>query len=165
MVLACFLFSLTMLAQRKDPLEGKVFFGPGLGIDHGGIGLRLDVRATEYAGIFGGIGYALAGIGWNTGIHVRVLPKKPVCPYVTGMYGYNTAVKTLRWRGTYSDQVLYYGPSFGAGVELRKTHRSNYFRLGLIIPIRSDAVKQDYRDLVKDLWPVLITLGLHFPGS
>ncbi len=151
-------------AQRDDPLAGMVFFGPGVGIDHGGIGMRLDVHTTRFVGVFGGVGYALAGIGWNAGLHLRMLPGKRACPYLTGMYGYNTAVKILAAPGVHSRQELYYGISTGAGVEFWNATRSRYFHLGLIIPFRSLDVERDYPEISKELFPVLVSLGLHFAG-
>ncbi len=150
-------------AQKEDPLEGKAFFGLGIGLDHGGFGVRADVKPIPEVGVFGGVGYALAGLGWNAGAICRILPERIVCPYITGMYGYNAAyVLKVQSSSTQVDSDLYYGPSFGAGVEFMRKSRSAFWNLGVLVPIRSDQLEIDHPDAAEKLWPVTISIGYHF---
>ena len=77
----------TAAALRTPPPTYTSNLGIGLGIDHGGIGLQLQYRPVPPLAFFVGGGYALAGLGYNLGMQVRLLPKKKWCPYVAGMYG------------------------------------------------------------------------------
>lgn len=150
-------------AQEKDALDGKVYFGVGAGLDHGGLGVRADVRPIPHLAVFGGAGSAFAGIGWNAGLIGRILPESKVTPYVIGMYGYNTAyVLKQRNTGTQVDSDLYYGPSFGGGVELKAKGRNTFWHLGLLVPLRPDQAKIDHPSISDDLWPVLVSVGYHF---
>lgn len=161
LILAVFSTPVHASGQKEDPLEGKVFFGFGVGLDHGGFGVRADVRPIPNLGVFGGVGYALAGFGWNAGAICRILPERTACPYLTGMYGYNAAyVLKVRNSSTQVDSDLYYGPSFGAGVEFMRKSRSAFWNLGIIVPIRSDQLESDHPDAAEKLWPV--TISYHF---
>ncbi len=149
--------------QQEDPLAGRIFFGFGAGLDHGGFGVRADIQATHHFGFFGGARYAIAGIGWNAGLVARLLPDKRVVPYVIGMYGYNAFyVATDRTTRTQYYRDLYYGPSFGAGAEIMNRGRTACWRFGLLVPIRSDQIEIDHPGVSEDLWPVLLSIGYHF---
>src|ERR1700730_9498663 len=71
-----------------------VNFGLGIGFDYGGIGANFMVYPQKNIGIFIGGGYAFAGMGYNTGIKLRLTPGKSSVanPYITAMYGYNASV-------------------------------------------------------------------------
>lgn len=147
----------------QDPLADKVYFGFGAGLDHGGLGVRIDVRPVEHLGVFGGVGWALGGLGWNAGLHVPILPGRGVSPYITGMYGYNTVyVVKDRTTGTQWDRDIYNGPSFGGGVEFSFREGARLLQVGLLVPVRSDQVLTDHPSIENDLWPVLFSLGLRF---
>lgn len=162
------LLTLAMLScsgswAQEDPLKDKIWFGPGLGLDHGGIGVRMDVRPVDQFGVFGGVGWAVGGLGWNAGLHVPLLTGRKANPYVTGMYGYNTvyAVKILN-QATLAERTVYYGPSFGGGVEFPFRKGTRMAQVGLLAPIRPSQVLTDHPEIKSDLWPVLFTLGLTF---
>ena len=147
----------------QDPLADKVYFGFGVGIDHGGLGVRIDVRPLEHFGVFGGVGWALGGLGWNAGLHIPILTGHEISPYLTGMYGYNTMyVAKNRVTGTQWDRDIYYGPSFGGGLEFSVREGSRLIQVGVLVPVRSDQVLIDHPEIERDLWPVLISLGLRY---
>ncbi|HNK70350.1 MAG TPA: hypothetical protein PKH36_16640 [Flavobacteriales bacterium] len=115
--------------------------GLGAGLDYGGIGVQLHCRAARPLAVFLGGGYALAGFGLNAGAEGRVLPDARWCPIVSAMYGYN-AVIVIEDAEEYNK--LYYGPSFGLGVEVSgKRNNRNFLRLQLLLPLRPTDFKDD----------------------
>ncbi|HMC96488.1 MAG TPA: hypothetical protein VKG92_02460 [Flavobacteriales bacterium] len=143
--------------QISAPVERKLFLGLGLGLDHGGAGLRLDGRITRHVGLFAGVGAAFSAVGFNAGVHGRILPTSRLCPYVTAMYGFNAEASG------FEENKLYYGPSFGAGVEWRSRDKANFFRIGALIPVRSEEAQEVSESADFPFWPVLPTFGWHFP--
>ena len=65
----------------------RVHYGLGLGLDYGGIGFNFSVFPQKNIGVFGGIGYAEIGIGYNAGLKIRKIAKKEgvANPYILGM--------------------------------------------------------------------------------
>jgi len=147
----------------------KSSIGFGLGLDHGGYGVNLVLYPGRNFGVFGGIGYAFAGIGCNAGLKIKLVGvnhKSHNYPYLLGMYGYNAAIVI------YNDKQyskFFYGPSFGLGVDVRqKWEKRGYLTLALIVPVRKNDVK-DYFDLMQNrgveftnnLYPVAFSVGYH----
>ncbi|HEY0977378.1 MAG TPA: hypothetical protein VGE21_07895 [Flavobacteriales bacterium] len=138
----------------------SIHFGLGVGLDHGGYGLRVDVPVDKHIGFFAGGGYALAGIGWNAGAVIRLMPAERWCPYLTAMYGYNTALVV---RNASEHNTLYYGPSFGAGVEMRRRKGPGFWHFGILRTDRPSEVEDDrIRFAASDPPPVLVSVGYHF---
>ncbi len=148
-----------------------VNIGMGIGFDYGGIGANFMVYPQKNIGIFIGCGYAFAGMGYNTGIKLRLTPGRSsvVNPYIIAMYGYNASV-SITDNPQYDK--LFYGPSLGFGIDIRsrKPSSSGYLSIALMIPIRnSDA--QNYIDLLKtqygasfdsNLPPIGFSIGYKF---
>jgi hypothetical protein len=148
--------SMTTLYGQEIGRSRQSYFGIGAGLDHGGFGVRLDVLITSSTSLFGGIGYNLATLGWNAGFHHRFNEGMRTRPYFTAMYGYNLAAGNIRFEG-----VNYYGPTFGGGGEFQLGEKGSFFRLGILVPIRSEearelAARSEYR------LPVLFSFGVHF---
>lgn len=71
------IYSTTLLGQPDTVKVSKsmhsskevadFYLGIGVGLDCGGVGVNLLVYPQENIGIFGGIGYAFAGLGLNGG--------------------------------------------------------------------------------------------------
>jgi hypothetical protein len=149
--------------------RANISIGLGLGLDYGGIGGKLMFVPTPRLGIFGSIGYNFVGAGYNGGVVVRLSPTSKVCPYITGMYGYNAV---LVIEGGIGDDVgkTYYGPSLGGGIELHRRDKSNFWNFGLTIPIRSQQYRDDIDalrnnpnyELTEPLLPFTISVGYHF---
>ena len=143
----------------------KVNMGFGLGMDYGGIGLRVNGLVSKTTMLFGGLGYNFNGAGFNAGTWFRLAPLKKVCPTLGVMYGYNAVIVV---KGASEYNKTYYGPSIGAGMEIRSRHSNNFVNLELLIPFRSQEYSRDidmirsnpYVDLNEPL-PFTISIGFH----
>jgi hypothetical protein len=142
--------------------------GLGFGIDYGGIGARLNYVPERHFVVFVGAGYNFVKAGYNVGASYRFNPTNRWCFYYTLMYGYNAAVKVEN--ASHYDKV-YYGPSTGAGLELRlNKDKGNYFNFELLVPIRSQEYEDDFEDIKNnpniqiyaEPLPVTISVGYHF---
>lgn len=145
--------------------------GAGFGFEYGGLGGNLLVYPTKNVGLFAGVGWALADMGYNVGAKVRFFPKKPNSPLTfsaIAMYGYNASVVVYNDK---SYNKLFYGPTVGVGLDFKlKPTSKGYWSISLLIPIRSSEVN-DYMDDLEDnhgvefntrLWPVGTTVGYRF---
>ena len=150
----------------QDP-ESPFNFGVGLGLDYGGIGVKISGYPVKHFGLFGGAGYNLVKVGYNLGAIGRILPGKRVCPYVTGMYGSNAVIVV---QNASNFNKVYYGPTLGGGIELHFGSGQNFMNFGLLIPIRPQEFYDDW-DRIKalpnvtdatDPLPVGISVGYHF---
>lgn len=154
-----------ILSERIE----KSSIGFGIGLDHGGYGANLVLYPGKNLGVFGGIGYAFAGTGYNAGLKIKLVGrnhKTHIYPYLLGMYGYNAAIAIINAK-QYSK--FFYGTSFGLGADVRqKWEKRGYLTIALIIPARKKDVK-DYFDLMQkrgveftnNLYPVTFSLGYH----
>lgn len=142
----------------QQPTRPQLNIGLGLGLDYGAIGVQFQYRPDELVALFAGVGYALVGVGYNAGVNVRFLPEKRACPFVSAMYGYNAFIMV---KGAEQYDRIYYGTSFGAGVELRKRSSDHFWRIELLLPQRSDAFHDDHEAL--KLNP-MINMGPEPPG-
>lgn len=146
----------------------KVSLGAGLGMDFGGLGVNLLVYPQRNIGLFGGIGYAFAGTGYNIGAKIRFVSentRSKATFYGLAMYGYNAAIAVTN---ATEFNKLFYGPTLGFGFDY-KSHPSkkSYWTFAILLPIRSTAV-DDYINDLKDhhsiefkneLMPIGITMG------
>lgn len=122
--------------------------GLGLGIDYGGVGAQVQCRPAPPLVIFAGGGYAFAGFGYNVGVQGRLLPERKWCPFVSGMYGYNAVIVVVDAE-QYNE--VYYGPSFGIGVENHlRDRRENFWRFELLLPLRPQEFQDDLDALKLD---------------
>lgn len=146
-LLACTVFSSIQLrAQEATSDERKTDIGTlgiGLGLDHGGIGGNFLVYPQRNIGLFAGVGYAIAGIGFNAGVKFRILPKKStpsVTPYAICMYGYNTAIYIANAQ---QYNKLFYGPSIGVGIDIRSRRptAAGYWSFAILVPFRGSDVQ------------------------
>jgi hypothetical protein len=100
------------------PLD-KFTAGVGGGYDYGGYGVNATYYLQRSIGIFGGLGYAVAGLGYNVGVKLRANSHKSasrVTPFLLGMYGY------YAWAAPKHNPYwnkLFYGPTVGAGFDYR----------------------------------------------
>lgn len=132
--------------EKKGPDDtyDKGALGLGIGFDYGGFGINYTLYPQRNIGIFGGVGYAIAGVGYNVGTKFRLTPKK-VTPFITGMYGYNTAIKVTGTNGFGpSLNKIFYGFTAGGGVDILVGRESkNYISIALMVPFRGSDV-DDY---------------------
>ncbi len=156
--------------QASSPVD-QLAIGVGAGLDYGGFGGNLTFYPIKGLGLFGGVGYALAGVGFNTGVKYRYIPKKPdarVRPFALAMYGYNAAVAVLN---ASHHNKLFYGPTLGAGIDLLgQAQKRGYWSFGVFVPIRKPEVKEYIEDLennfgadfTNSLFPVTVSIGYKF---
>jgi len=176
-----FLISFTVQLDAQDTIQqnpnqvnrqiDKVSIGIGAGLDFGGFGGNIIYYPIKNVGFFGGVGYALAGVGYNVGIKYRYIPDKPtskIDPYGMIMYGYHAAIAVLN-ASEYNK--LFFGPTLGLGIDFRrKPTNKGYWSFALLIPIRSSAVNDYIDDLENNhgaefqnrLFPVGISVGYKF---
>ncbi len=146
----------------------KVSLGAGMGMDFGGFGGNLLVYPQRNIGLFGGIGYAFAGTGYNIGAKIRFVSentRSKAAFYGLAMYGYNAAIAVSN---ATEFNKLFYGPTIGFGFDY-KTHPSKkgYWTFAVLLPIRSSDVDDYIKDLEDHhsiefknaLMPIGITLG------
>ncbi|MFP5041237.1 hypothetical protein [Parasediminibacterium sp. JCM 36343] len=175
-VYACsLLFVAQSHAQTNDDSPFKAYdnisIGIGAGIDYGGLGANVLYYPKKKLGFFAGAGYAIAGMGVNAGVKYRFLNETSSSRnvfYLMGMYGYNAAIKITTVGGQTIENSLYYGPSFGVGIERkRRAYKKGCWSFALLVPIRSQAFYEKY-DYYKNLGtkftylPFSISVGYRF---
>ncbi len=172
LIIYLFLSSFNLIAQDSIQVLRVIdrsSFGLGGGLDFGGLGANMLVYPDKNIGVFGGVGYALGGIGYNAGAKIRIISKKhDTDPYALIMYGYNAAIKVT---GASQYNKLFYGPSIGFGMDFHSRRKNRgYWSMALLVPIRSSAVN-DYMDDLKtnhgvefknELLPVAFSFGYRF---
>ena len=122
--------------------------GLGIGFDYGGLGAQVQCRPAPPLVMFAGGGYALAGFGYNVGAQGRILPDARWCPFVSAMYGYNAVIVV---KGASQYNQIYYGPSFGLGVELHgRNNAKKFWRFEVLLPLRDAAFQEDVDALKKN---------------
>jgi len=153
--------------QASTPVD-RISIGIGGGLDYGGFGANLSYYPIESMGLFGGVGYALAGAGFNAGVKYRYIPNKPdarVRPFGIAMYGYNAAIAVLN---ASQHDKLFYGPTLGAGIDFhRNPMKRGYWSFAIIVPIRKSEVNE-YMDTLEStynvdfqtrLFPIGVSIG------
>lgn len=169
LLLVCLAITVAGYTQNQlSSQKGQTTLGVGLGLPYGAIGLRLGTNIIDGLNLFGGVGYQLAGPGYNIGL-LKDFPSSGSAQfYVTGMYGTNAAIKI---KGLTEYDKVYTGPTIGLGVKLNSRNtEGNYWDLGLLVPFRSgeyqdaeEAIKNDPRIIAfNPAWPVLIVVGYNF---
>jgi hypothetical protein len=142
--------------------------GLGYGLDYGGIGGNLLIYPQKNIGLFGGLGYAFAGLGCNAGIKLRFNTEEPSSksfPYLIGMYGYNAAIAVSN-KMEYNK--LFYGATFGIGMDYRSVYLGDgYWSFSILLPLRSYEVQNYIDDLQRNhnvtfknkLFPIAISVA------
>ena len=148
------------------PKYRKVYLGPGLGINYGGIGIQLNYMPVKALRFSAGYGTNLLDMAYSFGINYRILADKRICPTASYYYGFNGYIKQDEKP---EFNKTYYGSSLGAGVEVWNKRRTNFLHFQLLIPIQSLAFENDVEELnkaSKDLnyksSPILLSIGYHF---
>jgi hypothetical protein len=165
--------SLILILSGKD-LSGqdeirKVWFGPGFGMDYGGIGGKIEFLPAPHFGVFGGLGYNLLSAGWNLGATYKILPHKKVSPNIMAFYGYNGVFKGA---DSYAKryEMTSYGLTLGANLDIFTRRNGSKLSVGLFVPIRSGKFRDNYDaaqadsglELKKELLPVAFSIGYNF---
>ena len=178
--LLCFLITTfainNSIAQSKSGVSNNqpytnAYFGIGLGLEYGGIGIQGEYLPSKYVGIFAGAGYNFLDPAFNLGVSAKLLPDNRFCPTLSIMYGYNAVLKMKNFMGgVMTDSKSYYGTTIGAGAEL-KSRKNNKGKLsfGIRVPARSEEFKDKYKKLKDagyefkpDILPVTFSIGYHW---
>ena len=160
-----YLFFILLLVCNVGNAQSKVYLGPGMGFDYGGLlGGKIEVLPIKQFGFFGGIGYNLLSVGWNVGTTCKISPDKRVSPNLMLFYGYNAVLKV---EGASALNKTSYGVTFGGNLDIKVGSKGNKISVGLFIPIRSksfrdhyDAAKNSpYIEMKNDLLPIAVGVG------
>ena len=140
----------------------KLSVGLGIGQDYGGFGGNILYYPQRNFGLFGGIGYNLASVGYNLGIKSRIAignSSSHVLVTVLAMYGYNAVIRVADMGEL---NKVFYGATVGAGVDFKPfKYSDDYISISLFVPFRSSEV-QDYMDYLEQVYGVVFEQGL-FP--
>lgn len=146
----------------------QLYLGPGLGLDHGGFGVKAEYMPIKSLGVHAGVGYYVISAGWSIGVSWKILPDLPrVTPVLGAMYGTNAGIKIENQDNL---NKVSSGISFAGGVDIRVGKKNNKIEAGLIVPVRSKEFRDHY-DYIKnrsdisikqDLMPVLVYFGFAF---
>ena len=156
------------LRQHLSSQKGETTLGIGTGLSYGGLGVRFGSNIADELNLFFGVGYQIAGLGYNIGLVKDFKSSSMVQFYLTGMYGTNAAIKVT---GAPEYNKMYTGATFGLGIKINSRMREgNYWNVGLLAPIRSSKFKDDEAAVQNDPriidftspWPVLIVVGYNF---
>ena len=149
---------------------GRTSLGLGYGPDYGGYGANFTYYPHVNIGLFTGVGGAPAGTGFNAGFKIRFTKSRTmarVIPHFIAMYGSNSAV-VVRDAPKYNK--LFYGPSFGFGVDVHAAPPTRgSVTIAILCPIRSSdtdvyilkTVEPKQLDYKKQL-PLVISIGYRF---
>src|SRR5690349_17100641 len=89
LIIFCLLF-ISLVGHSQDQQKpSRSFLGIGLGLDYGGIGMKLEFLPIKALGLFGGFGYNLVQPTYNAGASLKLAPGKRGTPVISCMYGYN----------------------------------------------------------------------------
>lgn len=165
--LSLFIF-ISIYAQKRQ----AVFAGAGVGLDHGGLGLKVEYQPFKYLGLFGGVGHNLVGFNGNGGLIYNILPKKNFTPVATVMLGVNASIVV-----DYQDQqgqstgrkgkALYEGFTVGGGFDVKLGRKKNQkLNFMLLVPLRHGGfywarnyIIQNGGTIKQDVYPVLLATG------
>ncbi len=93
--------------------------GIGFGLDYGGMGGSIMYYPQKSIGLFAGVGYAFAGLGFNAGLKFRFISDEATtffAPHALAMYGYNAAIGVTN--ATHLNKI-FSGLSLGIGLDFR----------------------------------------------
>jgi hypothetical protein len=140
----------------------KLSVGLGIGQDYGGFGGNILYYPQRNFGLFCGLGYNLAGVGYNLGIKSRIAigsSSSHMLLSVLAMYGYNAVIRVADMGEL---NKVFYGATVGVGLDYKPFEYSDdYISVSLFVPFRSSEV-QDYMDYLEQVYGVVFEQGL-FP--
>jgi len=171
LILISVIFCISTYSQsRNSDVKAHHFdFGLGAGYEYGGVGFQASYAPIPYASVFAGVGFN-GGLGYNFGAVWHILPKTTrymFRPYIEVMYGYNLVfVYTDESFSTY-DVEQYYGPSAGAGCEVRFGKKKRHgvdlcaFRYAFWTSKARDVYNNASSDMKPPMGPIGFSIGYH----
>jgi hypothetical protein len=149
----------------------QIGLGVGGGLEYGGFGLNVIAYPDPHFGLFLGVGYAIAGPGYNLGMKFMLCsdqPKHRTLGFAQLMYGYNAGVVVTN---ASKFNKVFYGPSMGLGVDIHsRKHPTNCWSFGINLPYRSQKIdsyieelklEQGFEENYNPL-PVTFSVGIRF---
>ena len=160
LIVAC-CFHATAQVRTDSAKLDKIAVGIGAGYDFGGYGGNLILYPQRNIGVFGGVGYTPAGVGYNAGIKLRLVTdnySSTIVPFVTGMYGYY-AIAAPKGYGYFNK--IFYGYTVGGGVDYRPNNaKLGYLTATIFVPLRTNAAKY-YIDNLNNFQSISYSHKLH----
>jgi len=158
--------SSTYAQDNSENNKNEIYVGPGIGLDYGGIGAKIEYRPVNQVSVFGGLGYNFVNLGWNVGATYNINISKKFELGPTAMYGYNAA---LRIEGAPHLDKVSNGPSFGLSGNVKFNDKGK-LNFGLYFPIRSKEFTDHYNmvknssyvDMKNSLSSVTFSIGYNF---
>lgn len=148
------------------------YAGIGIGLDYGGFGFKAEFLPVKSIGVFAGAGANFDKVGLNGGLSWKILPEKKATPTIMAMYGYNAVLKVKGINNNVLFQKTYYGPSIGAGCDIKAGKKDNKWSIAVIVPFRSKEFKDKYNqykeagvEFKPGIMPVLISIGYNLNSS
>ncbi|MBW7891432.1 MAG: hypothetical protein H3C48_10510 [Chitinophagaceae bacterium] len=167
-LLLCFMASVICSAQKKQ----FIFAGAGIGLDHGGLGIKAEYQPFKYLGLFGGVGHNLAGFNGNGGIIYNIMPNKKVTPIFTTMLGVNSAIiaelEDANGPTGQKSRLQFVAFTVGGGFDIKFGRQQNQkVNFTLLVPLRGydfwwyrNYITNTLGGTIKqDVYPVLIAAG------
>lgn len=158
------LLNSTALAQSANTAT----VGLGLGLEYGGFGGQVGYQIDDQLGVFVGFGTAFVSSGYNVGAKYLLKGKSKEQFFLEAMYGYN-AIIFVDFPSGGKVRNVYYGPSFGGGVNLPNKGGKSFWHLGLLVPIRSSAYRNQWNAIKNDpdidttfSLPFSVSIGINF---
>lgn len=155
------------IPTQKEKKYHQVYLGLGLGLDYGGVGIKIEYLPIENVGVFGGFGYNLAEVGWNVGASYKIKATDHLSVNPLVMYGYNGVLKV---DGASEYDMVSHGVTFGVNLDIYVGRKGNKISAGLYVPIRSKKFMDNYDDVKDDsrvsidneLLPIAIGVGYNW---
>lgn len=116
-------------ATNEQGYKPHFYIGFGTGNVYGGVvGVNLAYEPVKGLGISAGVGYYLAGLGYNGMVYYKFLANKKVNPLVYGLFGTNSVIKVV---GATHYNKIYTGPGLGVGSFFKVGRNANRIFVGL----------------------------------
>ncbi|RAW01642.1 hypothetical protein [Pseudochryseolinea flava] len=142
-----------------DRVSGNV--GAGIGLEYGGIGIRVSGPIAKHFALFGGVGHNTLDIALAGGLSYEPLLKGTIRPEVIAMVGANNVVTDA---GDFHPRYerTYYGASVGAGIHYYVGSNDNFINIKAVYPIATFHYKEVMDDAVgvKSI-PFYFSVGFH----
>ncbi|HRO42015.1 MAG TPA: hypothetical protein PL009_04240 [Flavipsychrobacter sp.] len=151
-----------LMKEEAAVKRPTVYTGFGLGLDYGGIGLKVEYLPVSFLSLFGGVGFNLASVGVNAGVSLKMLPGKTFRPTATIMYGYNAVLIVKNSNGATVRKGTYFGWTPGVGFEADvNKRRTNKISVQVFRPFRSDEFKRDAQKTNASIPPWALSIGIN----
>ena len=160
------LFIAASTAQEAKSLSA----GIGLGLEYGKVGGQL-IYQFDKLGIFAAGGFTSGGLAYNAGFKY-FMPggaSKEIY-YIAVMYGTNGFLLGEKPHVRDDEfENIYFGPTFGGGIDLESKSGNLYYNFSVLFPIKSGEFKRDREQIELDpassnnfAHPISINLGVNF---